>query len=114
MKDIYTTETGLRLVKSFAQDESGRDFCNAEYVKNERIAKRAARRLLASLEIVRGSDLVGGLAYTSSSDFAGLWNCNTEARKIGTDLYFKGIAITDTGAPVAVFDDGYRTFYELI
>lgn len=77
MKDIYTTSTGLRLVKSFAQDESGRDHCPAEYEKNEHTAKRAARRLLSSgsLEIVNGSDLVGGLAYTSSGCFAGLWNC---------------------------------------
>lgn len=122
MKDIYTTSTGLRLVKSFAQDESGRDHCPAEYEKNERKAKRAARRLLSSgsLEIVNGSDLVGGLAYTSSGCFAGLWNCNTEARKRGTRAYFDGIAISDDGAPVAVYTDNNQngdeigTIYEII
>lgn len=107
MKDVYTTETGLKLLKSFAQVESGRDNCHEEYDKNERKAKRAARRLLSSgaLEIVKGSDLVGGLAYTSSGCFAGLWNCNTEARKRGTQAYFKGVAMTDDGAIVAVYTD---------
>ena len=100
----YTTPNSLNLLKKWG----------TAYAKHMRTATNAARRLLASLDIVHGSDLVGGLAYTSSSDFAGVWNCNTEARKIGTDLYFYGIAITDTGAPVAVYDDGFKTFYELI
>lgn len=100
----YTTPNGLNLLKEWG----------TAYTKHMHTAKNAAWRLLASLEIVHGSDLVDGLAYTSSSDFAAVWNCNTEARKIGTDLYFNGIAITDAGAPVAVYDDGFKTFYELI
>lgn len=121
MKDTYTTSNGLRLIKSFAQDESGRDHLETEYKKNERKAIRAARRLLCSgsLEIV-GSDLIGGLVYTSSSCFAGLWNCNTSARKRGTRAYFNGIAISDDGVPVAVYTEhdqngnGVETICEFI
>lgn len=122
MKDICTTTTGIHLLKSFAQDESGRDHCPAEYEKNERKATRAARRLLCSgsLEIVAGSDLVGGLAYTSSGSFAALWNCNTSAKKRGTRAYFNGVAISDDGMPVAVYTDHDQngdevgTIYEII
>lgn len=78
---------------------------NNKYIENERKAKAAARRLLSSLEIVKGFDLLGGLVYTSSSSFAAIWNCNTEARKRGTNLYFQGVAIAECGAPVAFYQE---------
>lgn len=107
MKDYYTTETGLHLVKSFAQTEDGRDNDKKEYTRNKHKATSAAAWLLLSnrLEIVAGSDLLGGLAYTSSGEFAALWNCNTSARLRGTNALFKGIAISANGVPVAVFLD---------
>ena len=120
MKDIYTTKAeynespaGLRLLKDWGSGD--------EWEKRERKAKAAARRLLPSLAILRGNDFLGGLAYTSTSDFAALWNVNTEARKRGTRDYFKGMAIeADSGQAIAFYIErdesgaeiGYK--YEII
>ena len=116
----YTTKAeynespaGLRLLKDWGSGD--------EWEKRERKAKAAARRLLPSLAILRGHDFLGGLAYTSTSDFAALWNVNTEAKKRGTRDYLEGIAITaDDGRAVAFYIErdengaeiGYK--YEII
>lgn len=100
MKELYTTKAeynerpaGLHLLKEWE-----------DYPAQTRKAKNAARRLLPSLQIVHGSDLLGGMVYTSSSDFAAMWNGNTEARKRGTLDYLRGVAMTDDGRPVAVYE----------
>ena len=109
MKSIYKINN-FELLKDWSEDEDGRRHFFEIYERNEKTAKKAARRLLKDLEILHGSDLLGGLAYTSTSEFAALWNCNTEARKRGTALYFKGVALTTSGDAVAVYtertDDG--------
>lgn len=109
MKSIFKINN-FELLKDWSEDEDGRRHFHEIYERNEKTAKKAARRLLKNLEILHGSDLLGGLAYTSTSDFAALWNCNTVARKRGTRLYFKGVALTTSGEAVAVYtertDDG--------
>lgn len=45
-----------------------------------------------------------GLPYTSTSDFAAIWNTNASAHYKGSpNLHFDGVAITETGYVVAVF-----------
>lgn len=84
---------------------------DGKYGEHLRKAKRAARRLKSELEFIHGDyrsndiDEVFGLAYTSSSDFAAVWNTNAEARIAGTRLYFDGIAINTAGEAVGVFTE---------
>ena len=91
MKNLYTTKAeynespaGLHLLKEWE-----------DYRAQERKAKNALRRLVPSLEIMRGDPLPDGTAYTSSGDFAALWCPSTEARKRGTLDYLRGVALTD-------------------
>lgn len=109
MKSVYKLNN-FELLTDWSEDDSGRKHYFDIYERNEKTAKKAARRLLKNLEILHGSDLFGGLTYTSTSDFAALWNCNTEARKRGTNLYFRGVALTTSGDAVAIYtertDDG--------
>jgi hypothetical protein len=91
----FETFNGLHLLLDWS-------ICN-KYCIYKRTAERAARRLLPSLEILAGSDFLDGLVYTSSSSFAALWNGNTTARKRGTNLYLRGIAITTDGKPAACY-----------
>ena len=56
------------------------------------------------MEIMRGDPLPDGTAYTSSGDFAALWCPSTEARKLGTLDYLRGVAMTDDVRPLAVYD----------
>ena len=109
MKSIYKINN-FELLKDWSEDDSGRKYYFDIYARNEKTAKKAARRLIKNLEILHGTDLLDGLAYTSSSNFAALWNCNTEARKRGTNLYFRGVALTTSGEAVAIYtertDDG--------
>lgn len=45
-----------------------------------------------------------GLPYTSTSEFAAIWNTNASAHYKGSpNLHFDGVAITETGYVVAVF-----------
>lgn len=45
-----------------------------------------------------------GLAYTSSGEFAAIWNTNTQARaKYGAPIYFQGVAIDENGQAVLIF-----------
>ena len=92
---------GMELLTEWGADKYG------EYLRK---AKRAARRLKNRLEFIHGGrgydvDEVFGLAYTSSSDFAAVWNTNAEARLAGTRLYFDGIAINTNGETVGVFTE---------
>ena len=116
MKELYTTKAeynespaGLRLLTEWA-----------DYPAQMLKAKSALRRLVPSLEILRGDALPDGTAYTSSSDFAALWLPSTEARKRGTLDYLRGVALTDDVRAVAVYEQrdengaetGYK--YEII
>ena len=96
----YFTKNGIQLLK---------DWNN--YTSQLSIATRAAASLLPSLEIIHGDgnrrnvgDLFG-LPYTSLSNFAAVWNTNTQARLIGSRLYFNGIALTPNNTPVAIFTE---------
>lgn len=76
------------------------------------IATRAAESVRDFVKIEAGDDrgnagAVFGLPYTSSGDFAGIWNTNASAKattKTGESAYFKGVAIerTKDGKPRAV------------
>lgn len=47
-----------------------------------------------------------GLAYTSSSAFAGLWNCNTIAESSKKEnFFFDGLAIAESGFTCAIFTE---------
>ena len=53
-----------------------------------------------------------GLPYTSSGDFAGIWNTNTQAvTKYGERLYFRGAAYTEHGEGVLIFEDMKNATY---
>ena len=56
-----------------------------------------------------------GFPYTSSSDFAAIWNTNTQTKLKNTGLYFRGLAIDQDGDTVAVFDedtpDGEQSYF---
>lgn len=95
MKEFYTTKDGARIL---------RDWGN-EYEKHAKTATKAARAILPRLTIETGADFLGGLVYTSSSSFAALWNCNTQARlrapwAAGLRAYFRGVAIDENGRAV--------------
>lgn len=76
------------------------------------IATRAAESVRDFVKIEAGEDrgnagAVFGLPYTSSGDYAGIWNTNASAKattKTGEKAYFKGVAIerTKDGKPRAV------------
>lgn len=45
-----------------------------------------------------------GLAYTSSGEFAAIWNTNTQARaRYGAPIYFQGVALDENGQAVLIF-----------
>lgn len=56
---------------------------------------------------------VFGLPYVSAgSEFAGLWNTNTQARaKYGEAIYFRAIAKAENGQTVLVFEDKSEQYY---
>lgn len=62
-----------------------------------------------NLTIIKGRDktveLTFGFPYTSSSDYAGVWNCQAEAR-LKSDLQwcFRALAISEDRDVIAVFD----------
>lgn len=54
-----------------------------------------------------------GLPYTSSSDFAAIWNTNSQARaKYGEALYFRGVAIEAvTHDAILIFEDSSEKYF---
>ena len=63
----------------------------------------------ANLRITHGSgqnvNYIFGLPYTSTSDYAALWNCQAEAELIADSQWkFKGLAISENRDILAVFD----------
>ena len=66
-----------------------------------------------NLRVTHGSgknvEEIFGLPYTSSSDFAAIWNTNATAHyRNNPEMVFDGVAVTDKGIMVAVF-----TVYDL-
>lgn len=101
----YTTPNGLNLLTEWT----------GEYMTFEplqKIATKAAQVVRGLVEFVHGKNVgnvsdVFGLPYTSSGDFAAIWNTNASAKattKTGEPAYFKGVAIerTKDGNPQAV------------
>ena len=104
----YTTPNGLNLLAEW--DGGG----HAMFEPFQKVATKAAQTVRRLVEFVHGknggsvSD-VFGLPYTSSGDFAAIWNTNTAARlrrtgKSADDgLFFRGVAIEKAdGKPQAV------------
>lgn len=55
---------------------------------------------------------VFGLPYTSSGDFAGVWNTNTQTvAKYGKPLYFRGVAVAEDFKTVILFEDKQQQYY---
>ena len=62
------------------------------YEQQSKKANWAARKVARTLEYLHGSaaDICADcMPYTSSSEFAAIWNANAEARKPNTNLYFR-------------------------
>lgn len=80
----------------------------------QKIATKAAQAVRGLVEFVHGENVgsvsdVFGLSYTSSGDFAAIWNTNAAARlkctgkSAGGGLFFRGVAIEKAdGKPQAV------------
>ena len=76
-----------------------------DYEETERKAVKAFRNWQKfNLVVTGGSGLIDGLAYTSSSDFAGLWDCNCQTvYKWDSHFQFSCVAISEEGFIVAHF-----------
>lgn len=93
----------------------------------EMLEKRAKNKIKENLHndiIITGGDYAGeiycdqniddlfGLPYTSSSDFAGLWNTNAQAEiRHGQKLYFVGVACSVDFEAVLIFRDESEQYY---
>lgn len=82
-----------------------------DYEKQGRVAREFFRDWWRDNLIFKGGTDKGniderfGLAYTSSSDFAAMWNTNSEyVYKCMPDYAFRGIAITTENVVVAYLD----------
>lgn len=97
-KLTYKTANGLELLTDWEN-----------YETQKKTAIKGVKALLPCLEIITGGDkhqnieYLFGLPYTSSSDFAALWNTNAVARFCGCPLFFKGVALSVDNLPVAIF-----------
>lgn len=84
-----------------------RDFINIEHGHTEGGLYYSRQEQMAD---------IFGLPYTSSGDFAGVWNTNTQTvTKYGKRLYFRGVAISENKETVIIFNDekeNYFYFYE--
>lgn len=80
-----------------------------DYEKQYKIAVAAVKRLDRSLRIVHGKrernvELTYGLPYTSSGEYAAIWNTNVDARSNDdTNLAFKGVALDKDNNPVIIW-----------
>lgn len=55
---------------------------------------------------------VFGLPYTSSGDFAAVWNTNTQTvARYGARLYFRGVAVSEDFKTVILFEDKKQQYY---
>lgn len=76
-----------------------------DYENTERKVLHAFRQWHTfNLVVVNGFGLLTGLAYTSSSSFAGLWDCNCQTvYKWDSHFQFRCVAISEDGFIVAHF-----------
>lgn len=80
-----------------------------DYERQYKIAVAAVKWLDKSLRIVHGKrernvEDTYGLPYTSSGEFAAIWNTNVDARSLNDlDLQFKGIALDKDNNPVIIW-----------
>lgn len=109
--NFYTSKNGINILREWGND----------YEKHATTARKAARQVARSVVIEAGGGLLAGLAYTSTSNFAALWNCGTQARKRGTaGAYFDGVAIDENGRAVIVWNiydehgDEIETEFEIL
>lgn len=89
-----------------------------DYERQYKIAVAAVKWLDKSLRIVHGKrernvEDTYGLAYTSSGEYAAIWNTNVDARSNeDLDLQFKGMALDKDDNPVIIWYmadcDGWR------
>lgn len=111
MKDqkYFKTCNGIELLTKWS-DRRTSPKAPTEYQKNSRKAKKAASDLFTHLVFekgekpIDGTDFADEMPYTSSSGFGCIWLVNNQARKLGTDLYLKGIAISADGYPVIFWE----------
>lgn len=81
----------------------------ANYKTQYKIALAAVKRLDKNLRIVHGKrernvELTYGLPYTSSGEYAAIWNTNVDARSNDDlDLQFKGMALDKDNNPVIIW-----------
>lgn len=83
---------------------------NKGYARERDVVGTLAGWYKANLVITHGSgrtvEDIFGLPYTSTSDYAAVWNVQAEALyKRNLSWYFEGCAITDDGHIVAVFSE---------
>ena len=80
-----------------------------DYENQYKIAVAAVKWLDKSLRIVHGKrernvELTYGLPYTSSGEYAAIWNTNVDARSLSdSDLQFKGVALDKDNNPVIIW-----------
>lgn len=80
-----------------------------DYENQYKIAVAAVKWLDKSLRIVHGKrernvELTYGLPYTSSGEYAAIWNANVDARsKDDPNLAFKGMALDKDNNPVIIW-----------
>lgn len=103
MQQLYNFNNKINLLRTLDDTHAGQD-----YERNTATATRAARALLPFVKITAGAGLLAGLAYTSTSAFAGVWNCNTSAHhRANSGAYFDGVALDEHGRAVYIW-----TLYE--
>lgn len=93
-----------------------------DYENQYKIAVAAVRWLDPNLRVVHGKrernvELTYGLPYTSSGEYAAIWNTNVDARSNeDTNLAFKGMALDKDNNPVIIWHmtdcDGWK--YETV
>lgn len=123
-KEYFKASEDLQLLRDWSNNRHD----PKEYEKNEQRARKAAARLFNSGVLVfeRGdkprtaSEFFDCLPYTSTSDFAAVWDCSYQISRLNDRaLHFVGIALSDCNA-VAVWErfdaNGYEigTEYEII
>ena len=80
-----------------------------DYENQHKVAVAAVKWLDKHLEIVHGKrernvELTYGLPYTSSGEYAAIWNTNVDARSLSDlDLQFKGVALDKDNNPVIIW-----------
>ena len=80
-----------------------------DYESQYKIAVAAVKWLDKHLKIIHGKrernvELTYGLPYTSSGEYAAIWNTNVDARSLSDlDLQFKGVALDKNNNPVIIW-----------